>query len=149
MLKKLLRHKINVLLVIGLVLLLVAVRAFEEPLFYDPFGAYFKSDYLNKPFPKFDELHLFLSMGFRYLLNTLLSLVIIYLLLRDRILTQFAAVLYAILFTILIVAFFIIVTFSDQHNNFVLFYIRRFLIQPLFLIIMLPAFFYQRQSTKK
>jgi exosortase F-associated protein len=38
-----------------------------------------------------------------------------------------------------------VVHFLDKENNFVLFYIRRFLIQPLFLLLFIPAFFYQKR----
>lgn len=144
MLEKLLSNKIKVVLVVALVLLLAAVRAFEDSLFYDPFSGYFKNDYLNLPFPKFDGVGLFFGMTFRYFLNTIISLAIIYTLFKDLKLTQFASFLYAVFFIILVSIFFLLITFSDQHQNFLLFYVRRFLIQPLFLLLFVPAFYYQK-----
>ena len=144
MLEKLLSNKIKVVLVVALVLLLAAVRAFEDSLFYDPFSGYFKNDYLNLPFPEFDGVGLFFGMTFRYLLNALISLAIIYILFKDVKLTQFAFFLYVVFFIILISIFFLLITFSDQHHNFLLFYVRRFLIQPLFLLLFVPAFYYQK-----
>ena len=144
MLKKLLNNKIKVLLVMALVLLLATIRAFEDSLFYDPFSAYFKNDYLNLSFPEYHALPLFFGMTFRYFLNTILSLAIIQIVFKDWSLTRFAAVLYGIFFVILITTFFLLITFSDNHNNFILFYLRRFLIQPLLVLLFVPAFYYQQ-----
>ena len=144
MLEKLLKNKMKVFFVVALVLLLAAVRAFENSLFYDPFSGYFKNDYLNLPFPVFDGFRLFIGMTFRYFLNTIISLAIIYALFKDLKLTQFASILYIIFFIILVSIFFLVITFSDQHQNFLLFYVRRFLIQPLFLLLFVPAFYYQK-----
>jgi len=146
MLQKILSNKVKIVLVVLLVLALALIRAFEDVLFYDPFSAYFKNDYLNLAFPTFERLPLFLAMSFRYFLNSALSLAIIYVLFKDLGLTKFASVLYLVFFVILITAFFLLLTFSDSHHNFALFYVRRFLIQPLFLLLFVPAFFYQKQQ---
>ena len=148
MLEKLLNNKIKAILLIALVLLLALVRAFENALFYDPFSDYFKNDYLNFPFPEFDGVALFFGMTFRYFLNALISLAIIYVLFKDVKLTQFAGILYVIFFIILVSIFFILISFSDQHHNFLLFYVRRFLIQPLFLLLFVPAFYYQKLQNR-
>ncbi len=133
----------------ALVLLLAIVRAFEDSLFYDPFSAYFKNDYLNMAFPEYDAFPLFLGMALRYFLNSILSLAIVQILFKDWQLTRFAAVLYVAFFAILIAIFFLLIVYSDNHNNFILFYIRRFLIQPIFLLLFVPAFYYQQLNIKK
>ena len=143
MLKRLLKNKTKLMLLIVFVLLLAVIRAFEEQLFYDPFSEYFKNDYLNLAFPQYDGWHLFLSMAFRFLLNTVLSLAVILVLFEDKKLTQFAALLYGFLFLLLLLPFFGLLHFSSHHNNFILFYVRRFLIQPLFLLLFVAAFYYQ------
>jgi exosortase F-associated protein len=48
------------------------------------------------------------------------------------------------LFVILITAFFCILYFFKNQENLLLFYVRRFLIQPLFLIVFVPAFYFQK-----
>lgn len=146
MLKILFRHKLRIAVVIVLVLLLACVRAFENILFYDPFLTYFKTDNTNLPFPEFDNLKLAAGLGFRYFLNTILSLGIIYVAFKDFELIKFATVLYILLFIVLMLLFFGVLHFSNHENHFLLFYIRRFLIQPLFVILFLPAFFYQKQN---
>ena len=128
-----------------LFVLLVAIRAFEDYLFYDPFSLYFKNDYLSLPFPVFNSVSLLISMGVRFGLNSIISLLIIYCLFKDWGLTKFAAVIYVFFFVLLITAFFVLVLFTDQYNNFVVFYVRRFLIQPLLLLLFIPAIFYQKR----
>lgn len=145
MLQNIVRNKTKIVLVVVLVLFLALIRAFEESLFYDPFATYFENDYLTLSFPKYHLAHLFWSLFFRYFLNTIISLAIIYILFQDLGLTKFAAILYLILFIILNASFFALIHFSNGENNFILFYVRRFLIQPLFLLLFIPAFFYQKQ----
>lgn len=149
MLRDLLKNKTKIggfLLLVGL---LALVRAFEDRLFYDPFSLYFKGDYLNLPFPEYDGIRLFFGMTFRYWLNTLISLGIIQLLFKELGLTKFSAVLYLIFYLILIVSLFLLLHFTDSSSNFALFYVRRFLIQPIFLLLFVPAFYYQKQQSKK
>lgn len=148
MLQKILRNKSKLALILLLVLFLALIRSFQTKLFYDPFSDYFQNDYLVAAFPKFDAFRLFLGLFFRYFLNTLVSLAIIYVLFQDFALTKFAAVLYLIFFAIFITAFFILIYFSSNENNFVLFYIRRFLIQPILLLLFIPAFFYQKKQQR-
>lgn len=147
MLKKIFNHKVRVALAMFFIIALVLVRAYEDSLFYDPFLDYFKSNYFNLPLPEIDSLQLFGGLLFRYFLNSALSLAIIYVLFKDRDAIKFASFLYLIFFVILIIAFFFILFNNGETNKMGLFYIRRFLIQPIFLLLFLPAFYYQK--TKK
>lgn len=147
MLKELLKNKKRLALLFLALLGLIVVRIFEQQLFYDPFLSFFKLDYQNKPLPAFDGIQLFLGISFRYLLNAFFSLSIIYLLFKEIQLLKFAALLFAVLFLILTLIFFSLLLFSKQPDYLVLFYVRRFLIQPLFLVLFIPAFYYQ-QITK-
>lgn len=146
MLKKIVNQKVSIVLSIFLVALLVLIRAYEDNLFYDPFLDYFKSDYQKFAIPAIDKIQLFFGLFLRYFLNTILSLAIIYVLFKDIDAIKFASVLYLVFFIILIAAFFFIVKNNGEINKMSLFYVRRFLIQPLFLILFLPAFYYQRQK---
>ena len=146
MLNKLLHHKRNIFISLLLLSLLVAVRGFESQLFYDPFLAYFERDYMKMPLPEFDGLKLFFGLSFRFFLNTILSLGILYSLFKDKEMISFVSILYLFLFVVLIVAFFCILYFFKNQENLLLFYVRRFLIQPLFLILFVPAFYYQKQK---
>lgn len=146
MLQKLLQNKITIFKVSLCVLALALIRGFEAQWFYDPFLAYFKSDYLNLQFPEFESLKLLFSMAFRFMLNTFFSLLIIYFLFKDFALTKFASILYLMLFFGLICCFFIIINYFNESNNFLLFYVRRFIIQPIFLILLIPAFYFQKRA---
>jgi len=146
MLKKLFNHKVRIALAMLFVMALVLIRAYEDSLFYDPFLDYFKSDYHNLPIPEIDNLQLIFGLFFRYFLNTALSLAIIYVLFKDIDAVKFASVLYCIFFVLLLAAFFFILLKNGDTNKMGLFYVRRFLIQPIFLLLFLPAFYYQKQK---
>ena len=146
MLKELLQNKKRLFL-IGLALLgLILVRAFEDDLFYDPFLSFFKIDYQNKPLPDLNCYLLFVNLLLRYALNTFFSLIIIRLLFNERNLMIFSGYLFPVLFVVLVVVFFGTLHFSEEPDYLMLFYIRRFLIQPLFLVLFIPAFYYQQIS---
>ena len=146
--ERILKYKREIAFSIFLVFLLAMIRVFESE-FYDPFQEYFKLDYMRLAFPEYNSLKLFLSLFLRYALNSIISLGIILILFKDLMLTKFAAILYAFFFVLLIISFFMILSFSDQSNNFLLFYVRRFLIQPLFVLLFIPAFYYQNQISIK
>jgi len=146
MLQKLLNNKTKILLVTLLVILLALIRAYEDILFYDPFLNYFKVDYQNLPLPEIESSSLFFGLLFRYFLNAIISLAIIYVLFKDIEGVKFASVLYALFFIILVVAFFFILSCFSEPSKMALFYIRRFLIQPILLLLFLPAFYFQKQN---
>lgn len=146
MLQKLLHHKVRILSAILLVILLALIRAYEDSLFYDPFLNYFKTHYHNLPLPKVENVSLFFGLFFRYFLNTAVSLAMIYVLFKDIEAVKFASILYLVFFVILVVAFFFVFSFFGEANKMALFYIRRFLIQPIFLLLFLPGFYYQKQN---
>jgi exosortase F-associated protein len=52
-------------------------------------------------------------------------------------------------FVILSLVFFFLLEYTKTPDLLILFYIRRFLIQPLFLILFVPAFFYQISVNKQ
>ncbi|MCF4100878.1 exosortase F system-associated protein [Gillisia sp. M10.2A] len=136
----------------GLVVLLALIRFYEHQLFYDPFLSFYEDDYLRGKIPQFATFKLILNVVFRFWLNTSVCLAIIYVAFLSRNIVKFSLVLYAILFLICLTLFiFFISNTSDMHYQ-TLFYVRRFLIHPIFVIILLPAFYYyrlkKRQSSK-
>lgn len=149
MLKKIWDNKSRSFLIVLLIAVLASIRSFEESLFYDPFLNFFKMEFAQLPLPKFDLLRLIISIAFRYFLNTTISLAIIYLIFKESDLVKFSTLLYLFFFVALIITFFSIIHISGSSNNLMLFYVRRFLIQPLFLILFIPAFYYQKFALKK
>lgn len=145
MLKTLNKHKIDFLWTALLVVLLVLVRTFEKQLFYDPFLAYFKRDYLYQDFPEYDSIQLYLNLIFRYILNTLISLAILKILFHKKAYLKLALAFYSVSLVLLLIAFSLAINFTDFTDYQYLFYIRRFLIQPLLLLLLIPAFYYQKK----
>lgn len=145
MIKKLLQNKMKILLIVLLIALFAVIRMFENQLFYDPFLDFFKSEFQLLPLPTFSGFRLFLSLFLRYLLNSIVSLAIIYVAFKEVELVKFSAVLYGIFFVILTIVFFSIIHFYGNTNNLLLFNIRRFLIQPIFVLLFVPAFYYQKK----
>jgi len=141
---KWLRYALVLVLIFGLIL----VRKFETTLFYDPFLNYFKGDIFNAEFPEYDLTKVSIHIVYRFLLNSILSLGIIGLLFWDWKKVKFAASILVVFSVILlpIYIYFIETQFSLGSN--VGFYIRRFLIQPLLLLILIPAFYYQQFTSK-
>lgn len=144
MLKILLTHKFRFFIVLLFVLSFVLIRVYEDNLFYDPFLDYFKSDFNDLPLPLYNPFRLFTSLLFRYGLNMSLSLGLIYTIFKDIGMVKFASFLYAFFFVLLIFSFHAIIWVYGEHNNLVLFYVRRFLIQPIFILLFIPAFYYQK-----
>lgn len=148
MLKNLLEHKWRLMGVVVLIALLVGVRGSEDVLFYDPLLDYYKADFTALPWPEMDLSRLGLGLTFRYALNALLSVGIIHLLFNNVNLARFTAVLYVVFFVVLMVAFFASMAFFPD-DKMQLFYIRRFLIQPIFLLLFVPAFYFQERVSGK
>jgi len=147
MLKKLLNNKLNVGIGAILIILIISIRAYEDNLFYDPFLNYFKNNYTNLPYPIVNPIKLFLSLGFRYYLNSIISLALLYLIFRDSKIVKFSTFLYILFGSVLMICFFFILLKFGAENKMTLFYIRRFIIQPIFLILFIPAFYYQNKIT--
>lgn len=129
-----------------LIILLVLVRAFAPNIFYDPFIEYFKNDFLSGNFPKYDSTKLILSLSFRYALNAIISLRILYVLFKRKSQIVFASKFYGIAFILLITIYFFQLNAEFSNGYLLSFYIRRMLIHPIFLLVLIPAFYYQKKS---
>ena len=148
MLQKLLNNKVRIVQLIFLVGLLILIRAFEDQLFYDPFLNYFKQETMAV-YPEINAVELYLNLCFRYFLNTIISLAILYVVFKEVALVKFSAILYGLFFILLMIGFYICLNFFDESHKMTLFYIRRFLIQPIFILLFIPGFYFQNQTQKK
>ncbi|MBC2844589.1 exosortase F system-associated membrane protein [Winogradskyella flava] len=124
--------------------ILVAIRAFEDDLFYDPYLTFFENDYLYIDSPRREIVKLTAFTSLRYLLNTLASLGILYFIFNDKIMIKFSVLLYALAYVLLLMPFLYFVINPNQEDYYLFFNIRRFLIQPIGLILLLPAFYYYK-----
>ena len=140
--------RVRIALLIILFSMLVGIRAIGVKLFYDPFIPYFAYDYLYHPIPEYNSLKLFFHIFLRYALNAIVSLAIIYVAFQKKGLVRFSIKFYAAAFLVLCIAYFILLKVGFEHGYILGFYVRRFLIHPVFVLILLPAFYYQKKLVR-
>lgn len=146
MAKKLPLSALQWLAIAALVLLLISVRLFERVLFYDPFIEAFHK--VAVTIPAYDTGKLFFNYFLRYLLNTAVSMGILWVFFKDRQILRLTGVLYTVFFIVL--AALLYVTLQPESPSLkAIFYLRRFLIQPMFILLFLPAFYYQKYMADK
>lgn len=139
----------RILITIVLFGLLFLVRAYESSLFYDPLIVYFQNDYLYKSIPEINSWRLVVDMLFRYTLNSVITIGIIYMIFRKKRYVKFAGFLLMFSFMIMIVIFSLLLRTDFESGYLFPFYIRRFIVHPIFLLILLPAFYYHKKSISK
>ncbi|WP_081211819.1 exosortase F system-associated membrane protein [Salegentibacter sediminis] len=134
------------ILIIGvLVVLLALVRVFEEHLFYDPINEFYRSGlYMLDQLPQYKLPELLLNLSFRFWLNSIISLLILFTAFLDKNIVKFAAILFLAFFVVGVAAYAYLLLNLDRGHVMSLFYVRRFLIHPVFILILLPAFFYHQ-----
>lgn len=130
--------------VVILIILLALIRQFEDVLFYDPYLSFFKNDYLYIDSPRRETFKLVVFTSLRYAMNSCISLGILYLAFMDKSIVKFSALVYAIAYVLLVLVFLYFVVNPRQEDYYLFFNIRRFLIQPILLLLLLPAFYYNR-----
>lgn len=128
---------------------LIGIRVLEEDLFYDPFLNYFHEAQKNIPFPSFEWGKLIAGHLFRFVLNLLFSCLIIHFWFKNRQWTLQGALLISIIFLITFPIY--LYCIDDRFNIGYLFsfYMRRFVIQPLILLLIIPMFYYRKHLEKK
>ena len=126
---------------------LFGVRYLENVLFYDPFLDYF-ANIGNPAFPHFEWARLIGSHLFRFLLNLIFSLGIIHFLFLNKKWTFQAMVLITLSFILFFPIYLYSVYTEFSFGNLFSFYIRRFVIQPLPVLLIVPLFYYRKNLIK-
>lgn len=132
------------ILVFILFVLLAMIRYFENELFYDPYLTFFQNDYLYIDNPRREVFKLTAFTTLRYVMNSVISLGILYVFFRDKNIIKFSALVYGIAYIILLALFLYFVLNPNKEDYYLFFNIRRFLIQPIILLLLLPAFYYYK-----
>ena len=132
------------ILLLFLIGLLILIRWFENELFYDPYLTFFQNDYLYIDSPRREVAKLVGFTTLRYMLNTIISLSILQVFFNDKSIVKFSGLIYGVAFVVLIVIYLYFVMNPRQEDYYLFFNIRRFLIQPIILIFLLPAFYYHK-----
>ena len=131
------------LLLVVLVGLLVAIRSFGHEFFYDPFMYFFEENYVDTRELDF-PLSLHFNLLLRYLLNAVVSIGILYVALKDSEIVKFCSLLYLGFLLVLYPLFVYLMNHSGPGDYLPAFYVRRFLAHPLLVLLLLPAFLYQK-----
>ncbi len=137
------------LLVLAGVCGLVGVRMLEDAIFYDPFLNYFHEANKNISLPQFEWGKLILSHLFRFILNLFFSCIIIHFLFKNKEWTMQGAVLITIIFAITFPIYLYCIYNQFEIGYLFSFYMRRFVIQPLILLLIVPLFYYRKQMSQK
>jgi exosortase F-associated protein len=124
--------------------LLILIRVFENELFYDPYLTFFQNDYLYIDSPRREVFKLTAFTSIRFWLNTLISLGVLYVVFKDKSIIKFSTLIYVFSFVVLILIYLYFVINPKQEQYYLFFNMRRFLIQPIILLVLLPAFYYYK-----
>lgn len=135
-----------VLIIVGL----ASVRFIGAFAFYDPLIAFFKSaDYHSQMLPEISMPKFIGSMALRYAVNTILTLLLIYVTFQKIELVRVSVFIYILVFLLLMPALIALIYFASGDEFIYLFYVRRILIHPVLTLILLPAFLYHERQLKK
>lgn len=124
-------------------MMLAMVRMFEYQFFYDPFMYFFESAFRPHEELNFPPM-MFFNVFLRFLINTIISLTILYVAFRNKGIIKFSGVIYAVFFIVLFPLFVYLMQNVQPDDYLAAFYVRRFLAHPVLILILLPAFFYHR-----
>lgn len=125
---------------------LIGVRVMEEHLFYDPFLDYFHLANKDAAFPEFVCVPLILNYLFRFLLNLILSAVVVHFIFKNKQWTIQAMILMLIVFAITFPLYLYSISTKFEIGYLFSFYMRRFVIQPLILLLIIPMFYYRKHT---
>ncbi len=129
-----------------LLLLIVAVRYFETRFFPEPLLDYFNGAFEQAPIPSGSNMTILAVTALRYLANTILSLGIIWFVFKKVSFIKASLWVYLFSFLLLTSAMAACLMHGGDALKMVLFYVRRFLIHPLLLFILLASFYYLRNK---
>ncbi|MBB4119955.1 exosortase F-associated protein [Mesonia hippocampi] len=130
-------------------ILLVLVRFYERVLFYDPLIDFYQGNFTIASPPSIDKIKLICYVVLRYFINAVLSIGIIALLFKNKKIIYFTSLVYVIFLILLTPIFSYFIYNFNADNYLMVFYIRRFLIQPILLLLLLAGLLYQYKINKK
>lgn len=139
---------LNWVLVFAGILGLISVRFLEDKIFYDPFLNFFKADYKVAKIPEFETVKLIISHVFRFLLNLFFSAVVVHFMFLNKKWTLQAIALITVAF-LFFFPIYLWCLFSKMEIGYLFtFSVRRFVIQPIILLLIVPIFYYRKKLNK-
>ena len=139
---------LNFILVFAGILGLVSVRFLEDKIFYDPFLEFFKADYKVAQVPDFIWGKLMLSHFFRFALNLVFSAIVVHFMFLNKKWTIQAVVLMAVAFLFFFPIYLWCLYSKMEIGYLFTFSVRRFVIQPIILLLIIPIFYYRKKLGK-
>ena len=139
---------LNWILVFVGILGLVSVRFLEDKIFYDPFLAFFKGNYKVAQIPEFLWGKLIISHFFRFFLNLFFSAVVIHFIFLNKKWTLQAVVLITVAFLFFFPIYLWCLYTKMEIGYLFTFSVRRFIIQPIILLLIIPIFYYRKKLMK-
>ena len=127
---------------------LVSVRFLEDKIFYDPFLAFFKGNYKVAQIPEFLWGKLIISHFFRFFLNLFFSAVVIHFMFLNKKWTLQAVVLITVAFLFFFPIYLWCLYTKMEIGYLFTFSVRRFIIQPIILLLIIPIFYYRKKLMK-
>lgn len=118
-----------------------------KDIFYDPLNAFFHiPDYQNHSLPDVVLWKFGISLFFRYVINTFLTLALVQVIFDNKDLLKFTLILYLGVFIVLIPVLLGLIANGEVDQYRYLFYTRRVLMHPILTLILIPAFLYNERS---
>lgn len=139
---------VQILLIVAGIMGLISIRVIQDQLFYDPFLNYFHEANRSAVFPDFESAKLILSHFFRFLLNLICSALIIHGFFLNKKWTLQGVIMICIVFAITLPVYLYGVLNKFEIGYLFSFYMRRFVIQPLILLLVIPMFYYRKHIQK-
>jgi len=139
---------LNFILVFAGILGLVSVRFLEDKIFYDPFLEFFKADYKVAQVPDFIWGKLMLSHFFRFALNLVFSAIVVHFMFLNKKWTIQAVFLMAVAFLFFFPIYLWCLYSKMEIGSLFTFSVRRFVIQPIILLLIIPIFYYRKKLGK-
>ena len=139
---------LNFILVFAGILGLVSVRFLEDKIFYDPFLEFFKADYKVAQVPDFIWGKLMLNHFFRFALNLIFSAIVVHFMFLNKKWTIQAVFLMAVAFLFFFPIYLWCLYSKMEIGSLFTFSVRRFVIQPIILLLIIPIFYYRKKLGK-
>lgn len=135
------------IVIIG-ILGLISVRFLEDKIFYDPFLEFFKGDYKVSQVPDFEMGRLIASHFFRFLLNLIFSAIVVHFIFKNKKWTIQSIILITVAFLFFFLIYLWCIYTKMEIGYLFTFSVRRFVIQPIILLLIIPIFYYRKKLGK-
>ena len=125
---------------------IISVRIFQEHLFFDPYLKFFEnpSNFENISLNE-NSYEIMVHIGFRYFLNSILTLLFIYFLYLQKAFVSSSFFILLLIFVLLFPVYYYFVMVDFREHTLIGFYVRRIMIQPIILLLLVPSFYYLKK----